>query len=144
MIYKEELQRLDTLLSEAFIAVKDNYGMPNSREVAEYLLERGIEVHYMKDMSPCYRLVPTSSCNADSEFAAYCDEECDFCKYRVDHLKIREGRYSAHSSYCDDYNFGKTVFATEVEAEAQLQAIKDGQVGAISVEYVDKLEDMIK
>lgn len=144
MTYKEELTCLDTLLSKAFIAVRDNYGMPNSREVAEYLLERGVEVHYMKDMSPCYRLVPTSRCSADSEFAAYCDEECDFCKYRVDNLKIQRGRYSAHSSYCDDYNFGKTVFATEAEAEAQLQAIKDGQVSAISFEYTDKLEDIVK
>ena len=144
MTYTEELKRLDTLLSEAFIEVRDNYGMPNSREVAEYLLEHGVEVHCMKDTSRCYRLVPTSRCSADSEFAAYCDLECDFCKYRVEDLKIQEGRYSAHSSYCDDYNFGKTVFATEAEAEAQLQAIKDGQVSAISVEYVDKLEDMIK
>ena len=137
MTYKEELKRLDTLLSDAFIAVRDNYGMPNSREVAEYLLKHGVEVHRMRAGSNCYMIDCCAAPSTADCLSECCD--CKDCQYYNLHVVTM-----SYSPYFHDSEFGKTVFATKEEAEAELQAIKDGQVSAISVEYIDKLEDTIK
>ena len=117
---QESLKYLDELLSEAFIKVNDNYGMPNSHEVAEYLIERGISVHYMKESSPCWRIDIRPICTADDSTYDECyrsDWECENCKFNKEDISICKGMYN---SMFDDALYGVSVFATHKEA---LQAV---------------------
>lgn len=123
MTYNEQLKHLNKLLTEAFVAVKDNYGMPNSHEVAEYLLENGIDVHYMKDRAECYRIIPSYECTDFND--NFCIGSCDECRYGKRSFEVKKSFYSAtNTNHCDDYNFGKTVFATKEEAEAKAEEMQ--------------------
>lgn len=140
MTHTDKIDQLDKLLSEAFITVRDNYGMPNSREVAEYLLDNGVEIHYMKNRAKCYRIISSYECTDLSN--DFCIGSCDECNYGKRIFKIKESFYSAiDTNYCDD-NFGETVFATKEEAETKLQEMLKGEIGDDTKDEV--LEDAIE
>ncbi len=52
-----ERERLVNLLSKAFIVSDDNYGTPNSEQVADYLLENGVIVPPVKVGDTIYMIV---------------------------------------------------------------------------------------
>lgn len=119
---QNSIEYLGKLLSEAFIKVNDNYGMPNSYEVAEYLIEHGVDIHYMKDRAKCYRIIPSYKCTDDKD--NFCIGSCSECQYGERIFKIKESFYSAtNTNHCDDYNFGVSVFATKEEAEAKVSCM---------------------
>ena len=118
---QESKERLKELLSEAFTKVKDNYGMPNVEEVADYLLEHGVEIHYMKDMSKCWRIDDRDICTCPENMDCEDSMDCKFCQFFKSELRLVEGIYW---SSLDDVVFGKTVFATKEEAEAKLKELQ--------------------
>ena len=123
------VEQLDKLLSEAFTTVRDNYGMPNSREVAEYLIEHGIAVHYMKENSWCWRIDARPICTADDSTYDECcrsDWECENCKFHKckfnkEDISICKGLYN---HMFDDALYGISVFATLEEAEAKVEELQ--------------------
>lgn len=120
MTKEEQLKQLDKLLSEAFTEVKDNYGMPNSHEVTKYLLEHGVEVHYMKDNSNCWKIDDISICTCPENMDCEDSVDCKYCQFLKPDMRVIEGRYW---SQLDDCMFGKTVFTTKEEAEAKLKEL---------------------
>ena len=115
MTHDEQLEQLDKLLSEAFIEVKDNYGMPNSHEVAEYLLKQGVEVHHMRAGSSCYQIDCCAAPDDGECLFECCDKDCQYYDLHV--------VTQSYHPYFHDSDFGKTVFGTKEEAEAKLDEI---------------------
>ena len=113
---KQELkERLKELLSEAFTEVSDNYGMPNAEEVADYLLEHGVEVHYMRAGSSCYQIDCCADPNDGECLFECCDKDCQYYDLHV--------VTQSYHPYFHDSEFGKTVFATKEEAEAKVSCL---------------------
>ena len=113
-----QIDRLIELLDNAFVKCDDNYGMPNSSQVADCLLENGVIVPPCKVGDKVY--VPSG----DEEFD-WVDEykvKYFYCSSKgIDRLYIECGTMGNNFRPKD---FGKTVFLTREEAEKSLEEMK--------------------
>ena len=92
----------------------------NLKGMADYLLDNGVEIHYMKDMSKCWRIDDRDICTCPENMDCEDSMDCKFCQFLKSELRLVEGIYW---SSLDDVVFGKTVFATKEEAEAKLKEL---------------------
>ena len=107
-----ERERLIELIEQAFNQADYNYGMPNTEQVTDYLLDNGVITSPVKVGDTVYHF-------------GY--------SFRVEKIEIVQGEifYKCGNYGTDDYmsfcesDIGKTVFLTKEEAE---KALKGGDM----------------
>lgn len=92
-------ERLINVLNEAFIKSDDNFGMPNTNQVADYLVANGVVV------------LP---CNVGDKV------------YQTDGVRLYESQiksiiYDTNNIAFDENAIGKSIFLTREEAEKALK-----------------------
>ena len=113
-----EHERLVDLLDEAFLECDDNYGRPNTEQVAEHLLNNGVIAPPCKVGDTVYSIV--DGITQVFEGRVYAIEITEFgTVYRF----TRKGYYTGG---CTEEAIGKTVFLTREEAEAALKERSKG------------------
>lgn len=112
-----ERDRLKKLLDEAFIKSDDNHGMPNTNQVADYLVANGVIVLPCKVGDTIYRC-------GDPIKKVY--------EWEIEHIEI----YFDEIVFVDDSDnvftaddIGKTVFLTRKEAEKALEEMRKEDEG---------------
>lgn len=121
---EESQKRLEALLNEALfenqpiVEFKDSFAFDITfklKDIANFLLDNGISVHYMKDGDKCYGIEP---CSAPEEFDCITDDyTCKECKYNVPHVQEK-----IYISYYSDPEFDDgNLFSTKEEAEKALE-----------------------
>lgn len=112
-------EKLIELIHTAIISARDNYGMPFSEDIADFLLANGVIVPPCKVGDKVYQIKPSLR------------ERYAIIEWSIRYVEC----YAAEIHFCDfpythfafTNDIGKTVFFTREEAESALEKMKGKQ-----------------
>lgn len=117
-----EKERLSELLSKALVKANDNYGIPNTKQLADYLIKNGVVVPPVKVGQKVYYILDgfIESCTVEViHLGDYTDEDGNCSCMAVIHFDREDCPYVATEIYFTD--IGKIVFLTKEAAEKALK-----------------------
>ena len=118
-------ERLSQLLSEAFIKVRDNFGMPNSAEVADYLIAHGV-TFYKRDPDKLYQVVSTHVCDESDGDCGRCGDDMRYLSATpcIHHKIIIAVKTVSFTSLEEPYTLSSDLFETREDIETEIRRIQ--------------------
>jgi len=115
------IDNLKQLLIEIFQFRAINFDSADLDAIVAYLVEHGVEPHFLPEGVTSYIVTEHSICTDKSDEKCpqqymYVDD-CEGCKYRKTAFYVRPHIYSWNAH--DDYVYGTSIFKTREEAAAK-------------------------